>query len=181
MKTFAELEQQNMIWVRGRKGNTYELRAVNPDTPNDPGELLATLTRSNWRMSASVEATGNRWTFDRKGFWRPRYIIRSVGTGEEPAQLTRLGGKATLTYHDGREFHWRQVNVWSGNRWVWSNAEGEPLMGIQVRGVFRQRGEISLDPELSAKKAPSLLLFLGWYLILLQQSETAAIVTVASG
>jgi hypothetical protein len=181
MKTFAELEQQNMVWVRAEKRRrVFELRSIDADHPEQAGDVLATIIWHG-QFSASVEATGNRWEFGRKGFWRPRYVIQSVGTGEEPAQLTRRIRRAALVYPDGREFHWKQYNSMSGIRWVWSTADDEPLMGIRLRGVFQQRGEISLDPELAAAKAPSLLLFLGWYLILLQQAESSSAAIVVAG
>lgn len=172
MKTVAELEQQNMIWVRSGLGDTYELRAVDADNPDAPGETLATLTRHPFRLSATVEAPGNRWEFKQQGFWHWRVIIRSVGTGEEPAQLTIRGKSAVLVYPDGREYHWKSFAL--GDRhWLWSTGDDEPILGFHLRGLFQRRGEISIDPELAEQKAPTLLLFLGWYLILVYQSRSS--------
>ncbi|MFN8529133.1 MAG: hypothetical protein U0670_11010 [Anaerolineae bacterium] len=64
MKTFAELESLDMKWVKGKrpnlfKPNPYQLTAEN-------GQVLATITPGNRATKATVDAPGNRWTFERK-------------------------------------------------------------------------------------------------------------------
>lgn len=171
-KTITEFEEAGLMWVKGRGGKPrYELQTAD-------GEVLGTITRSYWTSRAEVDAFGNRWTFDRKGFFRQRVVIRSVGTGEEPAEFIYEITKGRLVYPDGRVFVWKQGDFW-GTKWVWLTEEGEPLIGFHARGFLNIKGEISYNADLANDKAPSLLIFLGWYLYMLYQDDaTAATVTV---
>ncbi|MFN8531908.1 MAG: hypothetical protein U0670_25165 [Anaerolineae bacterium] len=179
MKTFAELESLDMNWVKSRTGMfqpaSFQLLDHNQ-------QVLATITRSGWGGVATVDAPGNRWTFQRKTRWLKSFIrITSVGTGEEPAECERHGNSSILTYPDGQTFRWKPVSWLSGSKWVWTDADGSPILGIELRGFWQTRGEVHIDPEMDVQKAPPLLLFLGWYLILLHQDEAAATAaTIAS-
>lgn len=166
---YDTLEIQNVHWVRVNNWKqNYELRTV-------IGDVVATMTRpSVWRSQAEVEAAGNRWTFERRGFLRQQIHIFSVGTGESPGIFHYRMNRGRLEYHDGRVFHWRS-NMW-GNNFAWTNEQDEPLVGFQVSGLLRVQGAVSLDPARDRTEVPSLLLFLGWYLITLHQDDTAAIV-----
>ncbi|GEM_PF-1897153 len=189
MKTFAELDSLNLVWLNV-KGRSFQLRSV-PEgvdprhvSPND-GELIATLKRSYWSSRAEVDAVGNRWTFERKiRFFKPTTIvIRSVGTGEEPAAFEQKWNGGTLTYADGRVFHWRTEGILQ-QRYIWTSDDGTPLLGFEMKGIFKVRGAISINSELEdhvdPHKAPPMLVFLGWYLILLAQDDAAAVVVAGS-
>lgn len=176
-KTLAELENQNIRWTKKHYlKNDFVLEG-------DDGEVIATIRQPSWwRSLAEVEAVGNRWTFERKGFWQRRVEIRSVGTGDEPAVFRyNWTGTGQLEYPDGRVFLWKQGNFW-GTKWVWTNADGQPLVGFHSRGGFKLSADISLDPEMNSDKAPSLLIFLGWYLVVKHHEDAAAgAVVVTSG
>lgn len=192
MKTFADLQLQNLVWIKA-KGNTYELRALDADA--DPkhaaaesGELIASIKKSSWSNRAEVDAVGSRWTFERQWrFFKPSVvIIRSVGTGEAPAEYVINGtSKGTLMYPDGRQFLWRsQGGVFSNPRFMWTTEAGDPIIGFEMRGILQSRGEISIEREIADQvtvaKTPPLLVFLGWYLILLDQSDSMAAAMVAT-
>lgn len=165
MKAFNELENQDLRWVqKSAWKREYELQTGD-------GETVAHIVRPSWWNSkALVESVGNRWEFERKGFWQQYIEIRSVGTGEEPARYYYNGKR--LEFPDGREYHWRS-NVW-GSKWTWVTPNGDPVVGFQTGGVFRTNAEIHLDPDIAGMKALPLLVFLGWYLILLAQEDSAA-------
>lgn len=167
-KQLVELEHQGLQWVQtNRWKQNYELQ----DTD---GDVIATIHRpSMWNTRAVVTAPGNHWTFERKGWWRQRVVIRSVGTGEEPAQYIYHSSKGRLEYPDGRVFLWRQGNFW-GSKWMWTTEDGEPLIGFQTKGFLRLGSEIELNSELASEKAPSLLIFLGWYLYTLYYEDSTA-------
>lgn len=169
MKTIRELEDQNLHWVQPSMWRSvFELRT-------EDGSVLATITRTSWfKSTVEVDAVGNRWVFDVKGLLRRSIIIRSVGTGEEPAHFVYKGiNGGELTFADGRLFLWKPSNFW-GSKWVWTTAEGDPIMGFKTGGALKLNSEISLDPETEADKAPPLLVFLGWYLYLLYVESSAA-------
>ncbi|MFQ3568424.1 MAG: hypothetical protein SNJ59_15660 [Aggregatilineales bacterium] len=176
MKTTAELEGRGLKWMRtGGLRNNGELR-------DEDGEVLATISQpSIWRRMVEVEAVGNRWRFERKGIFRQRIEISSIGTGEAPAIYIYQypGNKGRLEYADGRVFLWRQGNFW-GSKWVWTTEDGVPLIGFKTGGFWRLSGEMSLHPNFEEDKAPSLLVFLGWYLIMLYYEDSAGSSTVVT-
>ena len=172
-KSFTELEDQGLKWVKVRSSKQrYELR-----TAED--EVLGSITRSNWTSRAEVEAPGNHWVFERKGIFRQRVIIRSGGTGEEPAEYIYQSSSGRLIYPDWRVFLWKQDNFW-GTKWVWMTEDGQPLIGFQTSGFLKVQGEINITPDLADEKAPSLLIFLGWYLYTLYQDDSTVAVVVAT-
>ena len=172
MKTFEELETQDLQWVRAKTGwwkpASYELQ-------NTDGEVYAAIHRENWSARVTVDSPGNRWTFDRQvRFFKPsRILITSVGTGEAPAEYIQKGNSGTLTYDDGRVFRWKALGL-GMTKWLWTNERDQAVLGIEMKGFWKTRGEVRINPEIATEKAPPLLLFLGWYLILLAQDDSAA-------
>lgn len=165
MKSFAELENQDLRWVQPSVWkNDYVLQTSD-------GSAIARISKLNWWSDKmEVEAVGNRWEFARKGWWQQRIEIRSVGTGEEPARYFYKGQR--LEFPDGREYHWRS-NFW-GSKYTWVTLNGDPIIGFQTGGMFRMNGDIHMDPEVADMKTLPLMIFLGWYLILLARQDAAA-------
>lgn len=190
MKTFAELESQNLTWVKSKRRHLFG--PTHFELVDETGDVLATLTRKGGRFSAiEVDAPGNRWRIERRKylFKRGFVSIQSIGTGEEPAVFVPKGFEGTLTYSDGRVFHWRKhTRLLKPAQWVWTTEDGDPILGIELRTTgWKTKGEISIDPDLAPDKigikAPPLLLFLGWYMILLEQDAMAAasVAMIAAG
>lgn len=171
MKTLAEMSATGLKWVQ-RKG-AYVLMDADET-------ILGQLRRPRWfSAKTEVDAQGNRWTFEKKGLRHPYIEIRSLGTGEEPARFEYHGQDGDLIYPDGRVYHWRSVN-WNGRTWLWADEDDQPLLGIQLAGGWTMRGEIRIDPEFTSDKAPSLLLFLGWFLVSTYYEESAAIIAATT-
>ncbi len=171
-KTFAELDYEGLRWETLGSGWKPEYALV-----ADDGERIAHLRKASWfREQAYVDAIGNRWVFERKGFWK-RYIeVRSAGTGDELARLDyRWDGSGELVFTNGQRYRWQKSSFW-GSKWVWVDQSGEPIMGFKSGGFFRFGADISMEEDADAAKAPPLLIFLGWYLILLYYQDAAAVV-----
>lgn len=169
MKTFNELDLQGLKWVKtGTWWQEYELR-------NQDDEVLAKLKRPRWwNYYAEVDAVGNRWSFERKGFWRPTIIVKTIGTGEESAKFHYEFYDGRLQFPDGRVYHWKQSDWW-GSKWTWTEADGTPVIGFKAGGFLQINSEISIDPEF-AVNTPSLalLIYLGWYLVTLYYEEASS-------
>jgi hypothetical protein len=172
MKSLTELSVSGLEWTQ--KNGRSVLRETDGDT-------LGEMRHPRWYSARTeVDAHGCRWSFERKGLWKPYIEIRSLGTGEEPARFKHKGHGGDLVYEDGRVYHWQPAN-WSGRKWLWIDWEDQPVLGIELTGSFTLRGDIQLDPDLTSQKAPSLLLFLGWYLIIAaQDDDVSAAVSVAA-
>ena len=168
-KFIEELENQELHWMQPSMWQgRYELR-------NADDEAVATIQRSGvMQQKVEVDALGNRWLFERGGFMKPHITIKSAGTGDEPARFDyNWTGGGWLTFADGRRFRWQSSN-WLGNKWTWVNELDEPIMGFQTGGIFRLNGEIDIDPDVTMKtRVLPLLLFLGWYLILLHIDDSS--------
>ena len=172
MKSFNDLESQNVRWQQQSVWNSnYDLLA-------DDGSAVATMRRpSMWKTAVEIEAVGNRWRFERKGFWQNRIEATSIGTGELAATFHAGMTRGKVELVDGRVFHWQQSNWW-GTKWSWTDEHGEPIMGFQTGGAFRLNGELNLDPQVMEAKTMSLLVFLGWYLIVLAHEDSSIGATV---
>jgi hypothetical protein len=167
MKTLKELSDSGLTWVE-QKGRIL--------LQDEQGGTLGEMRRAGrFTGRFEVDAQGNRWSFERKGFRRPHIEIRSLGTGDEPARFEYKGREGTLRYPDGTIYHWRGLGA-MGRQWLWTDAEDQPVLGIEVKGSWQMRGEIRIDPAQASDKAPSLLLFLGWHLIHLYNEDSAAVV-----
>jgi hypothetical protein len=175
MKDFKDLDLQELHWVQsGGWGRNYELR-------NDADEVVAKLTRPRWWSSyAEVDIPGNRWSFERKGLFQQRIIVKSLGTDDEAAEFIYRFNGGLLEFPDGRKFRWKQSNFW-GTKWAWVTEDGQPVVGLEGKGVLRFRGEMSLAPRSAEMQSLALLVFLGWYLLILhrEQSSSSAVVVTA--
>jgi hypothetical protein len=171
MKDFAELELQSLKWVQTSAWKqNWELR-------NEAGETIAKMIRPKWwSQYAEVDAPGNRWSFERVGFWQNRIEVKSLGTQESPATFNIKMSKGELVFTDGRTYTWKQTNFW-GSKWAWIDEDGEPVVGFQTGGFLQVKGEMSIDPEGDETPLLGLLVFLGWYLITLYYEDA----TIAAG
>lgn len=171
-KTLAQLDEAGLTWV------TPSMWKTGSELRTDDGEIIARVNKRqrHWWSSPifEVDASGSRWSFERKGTWSSRVEIRSLATNEEIATFHyngfRTGGR--LQYRDGRTFLWKQSGFW-GVKWVWLGSDKESLLGFETSGMFKLNAAITLDPDQVEGKAPSLLLFLGWFLINMYHQDSS--------
>jgi hypothetical protein len=176
-KSLAELELQELQWVPTNQWQrSFDLK-------DGAGEVVARLKHTSiWNQVAEIEAPGNRWRFEPYGFWKRRIRVRSVGTDEVIAAFTPDTWnmhQGTLHFDDGRVYHWRQSNLW-GSKWAWSTDDGDPVLGYHTGGLFSFKGNLSIEPERADSPSFGVLVFLGWYLVLLQRADSATVGAVAS-
>lgn len=170
MKGWNELELQGLHWETENGWGfkpVYQLMTA-------AGEVVATMRRTHWwNNRVEIDSVGNRFLLDRKGFLPQRIEVQSIGTGESPATFIYELLKGRLDFDDGRTYIWRSSNWW-GTKWAWTTEEGVPLIGFEVQGMFKQKGLIHVDNRTFSLDKPPLLLFLGWYLIMLYYQDAAA-------
>lgn len=122
------------------------------------------------------EAADGHWAFKRRSFWNADIVITELASQAEIAVVKR-GRTRSLAFSDGRLFTFKKSSYWR-NEWVWLNDEGTPLMHFQ-HGKY-----LMIEPSALWLPELSLLVLVGWHLIVLQQDEdaatTAAIVAVIS-
>lgn len=126
------------------------------------------------------QSADGAWTFARVGIFRPRIVIADATTGTEVASLERSAwkGKGTLTLPDGRGFSWRSGNLWQ-SKWAWLDEAGQPVMRFRQLGTLKTRCHVTIDSP-DAEPHLMLLAMLGWFLMLVNQADAAAIGATAA-
>jgi hypothetical protein len=129
-------------------------------------EVLAMLYPEKGTNSMIAEAADGHWALKRRSFWNADIVITDL-TSQTEIAVVRRGRNKSVAFSDGRLFTFTKSSFWR-NEWVWLNDEGTPL-------VHYQRGN-SLMVEPSALSLPelSLLVIVGWHLLVLQREEDTA-------
>jgi hypothetical protein len=174
MKKFDIMELQNLRWVQPSFwSRRYELQ-------NESGEVLAIITRQGiFGQQAEAEALGNHWLFERKGVFRRKIYIQSIGTGESPAHFVYRFNEGKLEFRFDETVYWKRGNFF-GSLWQWKTADGQPLVSFKMVGLLRLGCEVTIAPGAEEYTALPLLLLLGWYLCVLGYEDRAAATAAAS-
>jgi hypothetical protein len=180
MRSIDQVTSRDLVWVRpSSKARAYELRAQE--------DVIATLRWQKGTLAEATAADGDHWTFKRAGFWHPRVTVRAAGSEVDLAVFrASWTGSGVLELPPGRAFHWSAVNFWR-SRWAWHDADGQPLALFKSSGHGRTpaMGRVEIAPAAAAIPELTLLLLLGWYLMVLriqdESDSTGAIVAVMGG
>jgi hypothetical protein len=129
---------------------------------------------------ADAEAEGHHWTFKRQGFWHPRVTVRVPGSDADVAIFRpHWAGGGVLELADGRAIRLRSANFWQ-SEWVWEDKD-QPLIRFKGRhGIVKAKGAVEILPGAAGRPDVSLLVLLGWYLILLHADDASAATAVAA-
>jgi hypothetical protein len=145
---------------------TFELRAAD--------EVAGSL---RWERAslARAELADGQWTFKRTGFWHPRITVRLPGSETDLALFTPTWSGGGSLEMGGKRFAFRPANFWH-SRWSWTDAGDEPLVHFSSRqGLLKTEGQVSLEPESESLPELSLLVTLGWYLLVMAAKDSAAV------
>jgi hypothetical protein len=182
MKTIQEALYTQPQWVQPRASqNRFDLRSGE--------DLYAQLEFPKWYGSLAIAtAAGQRWTFKRVGFFNPRVTVRGEGSETDLAvfQPRWTGTEGTAHITNGAAYTWKTANFWA-TEYVWLNTAGELLIqyrqGIEaswLADLFKTQSRVEIQPSAQALQDLSLLVSLGWYLIVLKQQDDASAVTAAT-
>ncbi len=138
---------------------------------------------------ATARADGGTWSLKRMGFFRPHVTVRISGVATDVAVYRPkwTGTEGELAFADGHVFTWAVANFWA-TRYEILASSGRPLIeyksGGRERGLkdlLRSQAHVTLTE--AGRRCPqvALLVLVGWYLILLQQADSAATAAAASG
>lgn len=142
------------------------------------GEPRAMLRYNGWfSQAATIDGLGERWTFERKGFWRQEIEAEDHDTNDviKPFRYNWSGG-GKLLLDDGDELNYRH-GTW-GKDSYWETSSGEPLITFTRRSWWNFEIGVVFSPL--AERYPELptLIFLGFYLRLLKESDSSSAATV---
>jgi hypothetical protein len=145
----------------------YELQSAH--------EVAATLRfRKSFRTFAIAQSEDGCWTFRRVGFWKKRVMIRPCGAETDVAvfRYNTWSEGGTLEVRDGRRVladidHWQT--------YVEFRAEsGDTLIKFEVHGLKRRSAAVEIQPKAVLMPELPLMVFLGWYLIIITQTDLAS-------
>jgi hypothetical protein len=181
MESIANFVGTPLYWVQPKTFERwFELRAGD--------HVVATL---GWETSCGTLARGNTtlgsWTFKRVGFLNPRVTVRQARSEVDIAVFwPRWLGDGTLEFASGSLFRWQSTNFW-GTDWMFAANDGTPLLTLKegsregrLSDLFKTQSLIEIHPEAGAVPELSLLILIGWYLMILRQDDAAGAAAAAA-
>jgi hypothetical protein len=181
MESLSNATHLKLFWVQPRAmERSFVLRG-------DEREFASLEFKSSFGSLALAEAADGRWTFKRVGFFNPRVTIRRAGE-ELDLGVYRprwTGSEGTLEM-GGRTYVWKTANFWATQFVLLDSSGGELLRykeGAQkskLSDIFKNQAQVEIAPHAWRLPELSLLVMLGWYLIILHQEDAAAAATAAS-
>jgi hypothetical protein len=165
MQSLREAAGQDLEWKRVKWWKReFELRSGD--------EVLAKLYKQKGTSGVIGEATDGQWTFKRRSFWNGDIVITELAYQAEIG-IAKRGRKKSLAFADGRTLTLKKTSIWR-HQWVWLNDDETPLVH------FQSNKHLLLEPAALSFPELSLLVILGWHLIVLQQEEEAASASASS-
>jgi hypothetical protein len=163
---------------------SYELHA------NSPGSeiVVARLCFEHpFGSLAEGQTTTGWWSFRRDGFFKPTVSVRVRGRDENVAvyhpRWTGIEGEITTARG---VYTFRIANFW-GNRHEIRDEEDQILAifrsgcpDAKLSDFFKSQSTLTITAEGSADPLIDLLVVTGWYLIVLNRDDTAAIVATTA-
>lgn len=175
MAGIGDFAGKRLEWQRkGLLQRSWELRGGE--------EVLATLSRLKpVGTLAEAEADGAKYTIKRSGFLRPYLTVRKAPFGEDAARMElSFGGSGTLQFPDGKRHSFRKMSFW-GNRWAFTDEDGNIILNAGQRSAFRSAGEVTVEAGSAKDRHLPLLVLLAWYLaVLITEENNAAAASAAS-
>ena len=174
MRPLANLAGRSGLWVRRAAPTTeYELR--------DGDAVAATL---QWHKPcgslASAQAEHGHWTFKHVGFFVSRIAVRAAEQEAEVAVYTpKSGREGMLVVAQGASYQFLMVNSTS---WQWTRPlDGQDwLVRFTSPGTSPRDGSsVEVAPGAAALPDLSLLVLLGWYLIILLATDLTMLAMLA--
>jgi hypothetical protein len=176
MEDISRLIGQIPQWIQPKfSQRRFELRTA--------AETLAGLEFKSAFGSLATGALGaGRWTFKRVGFFSPRVTVRTEGAEADLAIYTPrwTGTEGTLALSGGPSYTWKVANFWS-TRFVFLDPGGQPLVtfhqGVEDPGfsdAFKVQARVEISEQARGLADLSLLVLLGFYLMILHQDDSAA-------
>lgn len=170
-----------IYWVQRKMSERqFELRTME--------NVYATLSFEATRGTlATATSTTGRWTFKRVGFMNPRVTVREAGAAEDLAVYwPKHWGHGWLEFAKGNRFCWKPTNFWGTER-GFVDEPGDPLFVLKSgaeKPKFSDQLKTQAVVEISSRgyglaELP-LLLMLGWYLMILDQEDNAAILAATA-
>lgn len=159
MESMREAAGQDLQWKRVKWWKReFELRSGD--------EVFAKLYQQQGTRGVIGEATDGLWSFKRRSFWNGDIVITEL-TSQTEIAVAKRGRQKSLAFSDGHILTLKKTSIWR-HEWVWLNDDETPLVH------FYPNKHLTLEPAALSFPELSLLVILGWHLIVLQQEAEAS-------
>jgi hypothetical protein len=137
---------------------------------------------------AEAESSSGKWTFKRVGFFQTKITIRNYGEENDIAVFkpNMMSTTGLLEMTNGKKFQWESSNFWA-TRLEFKNEKGETLVSFRsgvedpkLKDWFKTQARIEISTGNENLEELSLLILLGWYLIIVLQMDSATSAVVAA-
>ncbi len=154
-------------------------------------DLFGTLEfRSFWGTLAFSKDPVQNWSFKRVGFLNPQVTVRMPGADSDYALFfPRLFSGGILRPPDGRLVNWEPLNFWR-TEWQFSEIRGFPILSFHQRyqpegkvkfsEIFKIHAHAKVESNHITNLEFSILVNLGFYLLVMQAMDSAAIAAASS-
>jgi len=182
MKSFQELKNEHPAWIQPKAmQQLFELRSQE--------NLFCTLTFSKSSGSlAEAESYDGKWTFKRVEFFHTSFTIREFGKEKDIAVFRPkwTGNSGSLEFVNGKTFHWQSSNFWS-TKFEFKKGDGDAVVTFRsgvdepkLKDWFKTQARIEIPESSKNIHELSILILLGWYLIIVLQMDSSAGAVVAA-
>ena len=169
MRNIRDVRTAELVWTQPHATKrAFELRSGE--------EVLGTLRwNSSFGSLAEGLAADGHWTFKRTGFFSPQITVRPHNSESNLAVFTpNWKAEGVVQYAAGQSFRWVGIGFWR-SQWAFAKVSGERLMDFVPHASFLKRSaDVKVTPEGFQIAELSLLVLMGWYLMLLRADDDAA-------
>lgn len=171
MRVIRDVADRELTWSQPSMfASEYELHAG--------GDLAGSLAfRSSFGTFATGATGDGVWTFKRVGFWKSFVTIREQDSPDDLARYEHatwsFGG--TLELVDGRKYH-LDTNFWQTEFKLMTEGDRPLVVFRKISGVFHASSIVDVRPEARSLDELPWMVLLGWYLTVMMQRDTAAVV-----
>ncbi len=171
MKNIKSVDYHQLLWKQKKWGGRY-FELLSGD------ELVGVLYWPKWLSDrAIVESGDGKWVIDRVGFFRDRVVVTDVENGVEVASVEfDWLGDGEMTLPNGKVYNWYRTGILSNN---WTLEEENDDLVFEIKEWmhwFKHRADIVLRVGSITRPELPFLIYLGWYLALMQMQDAAAVV-----
>lgn len=182
MKSLKEAGQEHLSWTQPKTTHQlFELKF------ND--DLFGTLLFPKSVGSfAEAETLEGKWTFKRVGFFSTRITVRKSGDENDIAifKPNLMASSGVLEFSNGKKFQWHAANFWE-TKFEFKDAKEEIVVtfrsGIEepkLKDWFKTQARVEIPEQINDFTELSIMVLLGWYLIVAFQMDSSAGAVVAA-
>ncbi len=182
MRQLTDIMGSDLFWEQPKVSQQNFILRTEGD---DIGQLHFS---SAFNTSAEATSGDEHWIIKQMGFLADRVRVQSADSEVELASYhpNSIGTSGEILLPTGGKYTWAVTNF-LGTRYCISNADGLDLITYiswtrsrKFSNLFKQQAQIVIAPEAWHINELPILVFLGWYLIIVHREDAALIASTAS-